>query len=148
LPELSPQQPKHPPKLRILKSAENPITYRSKAMAPEMTLEMVRSLQELEAQYMLVSTAFGNLDNDGRFQTSNQREQMAEAVKVAMMNWVRAKNRILGESEDTVNSLRRQVGEAQTAIQDALEGLEDIKATLNVITKVVNVVSTVVATLA
>jgi hypothetical protein len=117
-------------------------------MAPEMTLEMVRSLQELEAQYMLVSTAFGNLDNDGRFQTSNQREQMAEAVKVAMMNWVRAKNRILGESEDTVNSLRRQVGEAQTAIQDALEGLEDIKATLNVITKAVNVVSTVVATLA
>ena len=116
-------------------------------MAAEMTLAMVRSLRELEAQYMLVSTAFGNLDNDGQFQSANQREQMAEAVKVAMMNWVRAKNRILGESEDTVNSLRRQVNEAQTAIEESLEHLQDIKATLNVITKAVNIVSSAVATL-
>ena len=117
-------------------------------MSSEITLDMVRSLRALEAQYKLVSTAFGELDNSDGFQTPNQREQMAEAVKVAMMNWVRAKNRILGESEDTVNSLRREIGEAQEAIEEALKNIQDIKAKLNVITKAVNAVSTVVATLA
>ena len=116
-------------------------------MAAEFTMDMIRSLQELEAQYTLLSTAFGTLDNENQFQSANQREQMAESVKVAMMNWVRAKNRILGENQDTVDSLRRQVGEAQTAIEESLENIQDIKAKLNIITKAVNIVSTTVATL-
>ena len=116
-------------------------------MPEEMTMEMIRSLRDLEAQYLFLSTRFGEIDNAGQFESANQREQMAEAVKVALMNWVRAKNRILGESAATVDALRRQVGEAQRAIEEALEHLQDIKARLNMITKAVNIVATVVATL-
>jgi len=72
---------------------------------------------------------------------------MAEAVKVALMNWVRSKNRILGESRATINKLGGEAEKAQKAIEEALKDLQNLKNTLITITKAVNTVANVVATL-
>jgi len=64
------------------------------------------------------------------------------------MNFVRAKNRILGESAATVASLSTTAAQAKKDIDAALKDLQNIKATLNAITKEVNTVASVVATLA
>ncbi len=113
----------------------------------ELTEEMLDTLDQLEAEYQTVRDGFDEIDSNGQFENANQREQMAEAVKVALMNWVRAKNRILGESNATVASLSVAAGKAQEQIEDALKDLQNIKKTLNVITKAVNTVASVVATL-
>ena len=117
-------------------------------MADELTPEMLNALDQLEAELGTVQDAFDDMDSNDRFENSNQREQMAEAVKVALMNFVRAKNRILGESDATVANLIATAGQARKDIAAALEGLQNIKATLNTITKAVNTVASVVATLA
>lgn len=117
-------------------------------MADELTPEMLDSLDQLEAVYLTVRDAFHDYDTNDSFESPNQREQMAEAVKVALMNWVRAKNRILGESNATVTKLSNAAAKAQKDIDDALKALQGVKKTLNIITKVVNTVANVVATLA
>ena len=117
-------------------------------MADELTPEMLDALDQLQAELETVQNAFNQLDAGDRFENPNEREQMAEAVKVALMNFVRAKNRILGESETTIASLSAAAGKAQTDIAAALQSLQNIKATLNTITKAVNTVASVVATLA
>jgi hypothetical protein len=117
-------------------------------MADELTPEMLDALDQLEAELGTVQDAFDDMDSNDRFENSNQREQMAEAVKVALMNFVRAKNRILGESKGTVSKLTTAAGKAQKDIDEALKDLKNIKVTLNTITKAVNTVASVVATLA
>jgi hypothetical protein len=117
-------------------------------MEDELTPEMISALNQLQGDLQTVQNAFDQLDAANQFENSNQREQMAEAVKVALMNFVRAKNRILGESDATVASLIATAGQARKDIADALEDLQNIKATLNTITKAVNTVASVVATLA
>jgi hypothetical protein len=116
-------------------------------MADELTPEMMDALDQLEAVYQTVREAFHEYDSNDSFESPNQREQMAEAVKVALMNWVRAKNRILGESNATVTRLSGAAARAQKDIDDALKNLQGIKKTLNNITKAVNTVASVVATL-
>jgi small-conductance mechanosensitive channel len=114
---------------------------------PELTPAMLDALDDLESQYQTVRDNFDEMDHEGKFQSNNEREQMAEAVKVALMNWVRAKNRILGESNATVSNLSSETAKAQKAIEQALKNLQNLKATLNNITKAVNIVASVVATL-
>lgn len=116
-------------------------------MADELTPEMMDALDELEAVYQTVREAFHEYDSEDKFESPNQREQMAEAVKVALMNWVRAKNRILGEGNATVTKLSGAATRAQKDIDDALKNLQGIKKTLNNITKAVNTIASVVATL-
>jgi hypothetical protein len=116
-------------------------------MSAQITLQMMQALQELEAQYQMLSATFGQLESEEAFESPNQREQMAEAVKVTMMNWVRAKNRILGESAATVKTLRTEVAKAQKEINESLKTIQNIKAKLNTITKAVNTVASIVATL-
>ena len=116
-------------------------------MADELTPEMLDTLDQLEAVYQTVRDAFHDLDSNDSFENPNQREQMAESVKIALMNWVRAKNRILGESNATVTKLSNTAKKAQDDIDAALKDLQSIKKTLNTITKVVNTVSSVVAML-
>jgi hypothetical protein len=117
-------------------------------MEDELTPEMMSALNQLQGDLQTVQNAFDQLDAANRFESPNQREQMAEAVKVALMNFVRAKNRILGESDATVASLIATAGKARKDIADALEDLQNLKTTLNTITKAVNTVASVVATLA
>ena len=117
-------------------------------MEDELTPDMISALNQLQGDLQTVQNAFDKLDAGNRFENSNQREQMAEAVKVALMNFVRAKNRILGESDATVANLIATAGQARKDIATALEGLQNIKGTLNTITKAVNTVASVVATLA
>jgi len=117
-------------------------------MPGELTIEMMNTLDQLEAEYQTISNAYEDFDTNDRFESPNQREQMAEAMKVALMNWVRAKNRILGESDATITSLSTAAAKAQKEIDKALEELKNIKAILNIITKAVTTVSSVVATLA
>ena len=117
-------------------------------MPDELTPEMLDALDQLEAEHKTVRDAFDEMDSNERFESPNQREQMAEAVKVALMNLVRAKNRILGESNGTVAKLSTAAGKAQKDIDAALQDLQNIKKTLNIITKAVNTVASVVATLA
>src|SRR6185369_2521737 len=117
-------------------------------MPDELTPEMMDALDQLQAELQTVQTAFDQLDASNQFQSPNQREQMAEAVKVALMNFVKAKNRILGESNATVANLSTAAAKAQKEIEAALKDLQNIKATLNTITKAINTVASVVATLA
>jgi hypothetical protein len=117
-------------------------------MEDELTPEMMTALNELQGELDAVQNAFNQLDAGNQFESANQREQMAEAVKVALMNFVRAKNRILGESDATVANLIATAVKAKKDIASALEGLQNVKATLNTITKAVNTVASVVATLA
>ena len=117
-------------------------------MAEELTPEMLDTLDQLEGEYMTVRDAFHELDTSDSFESPNQREQMAESVKVALMNMVKAKNRILGESNATVTKLSNAAAKAQKDIDDALADIKDVKKTLNTITKAVNTVASVVATLA
>jgi hypothetical protein len=117
-------------------------------MEDELTPEMMSALDQLDGELQTVQNAFDQLDAGNRFESPNQREQMAEAVKVALMNFVRAKNRILGESDATVSNLITTAAKAKTEIEAALKDLQNIKATLNTITKAVNTVASVVATLA
>lgn len=117
-------------------------------MADELTPEMMNTLDQLSDELETVRHAFDDMDLNDRFENPNQREQMAEAVKVALMNFVRAKNRILGASTGTVTKLSTAAGKAQTDIEAALKSLQNIKTTLNTITKAINTVASVVATLA
>jgi DNA repair exonuclease SbcCD ATPase subunit len=116
-------------------------------MPAELTPEMMDALDDLESQYQTVRDNFDEMDHGGKFASTNEREQMAESVKVALMNWVRAKNRILDESSATVKKLSTEAGKAQKAIEAALKDLQNLKKTLNIITKAVNTVASVVATL-
>lgn len=113
----------------------------------ELTVEMMNTLDQLEAAYQALSDGYEDFDTNDRFESANQREQMAEALKVALMNWVRAKNRILGESAATVAALGAAAVKALKEIEEALEDLQNLKKTLNMITKAVTTVSGVVATL-
>jgi hypothetical protein len=116
-------------------------------MSANITFEMMQAVQALQEQHQLLSATFGEMESREAFESANQREQMAEAVKVAMLNFVRAKNRILGESDATVNTLRAETAKAQKEIEQSLKSLQKIKETLNAITKAVNTVASVVATL-
>jgi len=117
-------------------------------MEDELTPEMISALNQLQGDLETVQNAFNQLDAANRFESPNQREQMAEAVKVALMNFVRAKNRILGESDATIANLIATAVQARRDIAAALEDLQNLKGTLNNITKAVNTVASVVATLA
>ena len=113
----------------------------------ELTEEMLNAIDDAEAQFQTVRDSFDDFDSNKKFENANQRTQLAESVKVALMNLVKVKNQIMGHSNAVVQSLRTTIGDAQKDIDDALEGIQNIKTTLNTITKAVNVVASVVATL-
>lgn len=112
-----------------------------------LTEEMLDAIEDAQAQFQTVRDAFDRLDSNKQFENANQRTQLAECVKTALMNMVKIKNQIMGDSEATVKSLRMTIGKAQEDIDDSLEDLKNIKTTLNTITKAVNVVASAVATL-
>lgn len=113
----------------------------------ELTEEMLDAIEEAEAQYKTVDDSFEDFDTNKKFENANQRTQHAEAVKTALMNKVKIKNQILGESDAKVKSLRTAIEKAQKDIDKSLADLKNLKKTLNTITKAVNTVSSVVATL-
>ena len=109
--------------------------------------EMLNAIEDAQDQFQKVRDTFDDFDSNKKFESANQRTQLAEAVKTALMNVVKIKNQIMGDSDATVKSLRTTIGKAQEEIKDALKDIQNIKATLNTITKAVNVVASVVATL-
>lgn len=112
-----------------------------------LTEEMLNAIEDAQDQFQKVRDTFDDFDSNQRFESANQRTQLAEAVKIALMNVVKIKNQIMGDSEATVRALRKTIGDAQEDIENSLEGIQNIKTTLNTITKAVNVVASVVATL-
>ena len=112
-----------------------------------LTEEMLNAIEDAQDQLQKVRDAFDDFDTNQKFESANQRTQLAECVKTALMNLVKIKNQIMGDSEATVQSLRRTIGEAQEDINDALEHIQNIKTTLNTLTKAVNIVASAVATL-
>ena len=113
----------------------------------ELTEEMLDAIEEAEAQFQTVRDSFDDFDSNKKFENANQRTQLAESVKIALMNMVKVKNQIMGDSDTKVKSLRTAIGTAQDDIDQALKDIQSIKTTLNTITKAVNAVASAVATL-
>jgi hypothetical protein len=124
------------------------ITFAEKEnVMPELTEGMLDAIEEAEDQFQTVRDSFDDFEKNKRFENPNQRIQHAESVKIALMNSVKIKNQIMGDSDAKVKSLRTTIGKAQESINDALKDIQNIKKTLNTITKALNVVASVVATL-
>lgn len=111
-----------------------------------MTSEEQAAIDQLRDQY---DSIHDNLDTLLQTCVSGaQKRQVGDALQTALKNYIDAQNHILGKSADLIQQVSAQSAQAQQSIDQALQGLQDIKTTLNAITAAVNGVATVVAGLA
>lgn len=75
------------------------------------------------------------------------KRQLGDAMQEALDNYVEAQNRVLGAGAPTIEQIAVAAKDAQTDIDAALASLQNIKSTLNAITKAVKTVGIVVAAL-
>ena len=75
------------------------------------------------------------------------KRQLGDAMSEALDNYIEAQNRILGQGAAKIKQINAAAKTAQTAIDNALRGLENIKKALNTITKAVKGVGILVAAL-
>lgn len=75
------------------------------------------------------------------------KRQLGDAMQEALDNFIEAQNRILGQAQAVIQQTQRAADDATAQIQAALKNLQNIKATLDILTKVVKTMSAVVAAL-
>lgn len=111
-----------------------------------MTPEESAALEKLRNQY---NSIHDNLDAllDACGDDPILKRQVGDSMQEALRSYIVAQNRILNQSAAKIKRLSDAADKAQKEIDQALEDLKNIKATLSAITKAVKTIAIIVASL-
>lgn len=113
-----------------------------------MTAEEQQALDNLQQQYNSLDDQLDQVLDPASPLTNEQRAAFANAVNVALNNYLTASTSILGRDSASINHVNAVVQAAQASITASLDSLANIANNINVIANAVQTVGTALTVLA
>lgn len=112
-----------------------------------MTADEQQALDNLQQQYDTMDDQLDQILDPASPFTNEQRAAYANAVNIALNNYLAASTSILGRDSASIKHVNAIVQAAQTSIATSLGKLADIANNINLITNAVNTVGTALSIL-